>query len=243
MAPDADAGKSAKRAETVAHFSEYERIAIASAVNQGKRVYHVRVQLDAQCAMPIAARQMIKVALSGMGEVLAMYPADEAVVNLVEIALTSEKSAEQIRVKCRIPTVAQSVRVALLQGKGSSGASAATPSPERAGMNSIGPSGRESAAPVAPEELPVIASTVSDNTLRVDADKIDNVLNLVGELILAKLSPQGYNEISRAKLLQPQENTRGREVIWCHPAFSNRCAFMHNGKELMCVSLSNLSNG
>jgi len=44
-----------KRALPVAHWSEYEQIAIAKAVEAGKRVYHVRVQLDPQCAMPIAA--------------------------------------------------------------------------------------------------------------------------------------------------------------------------------------------
>src|SRR5258706_12716440 len=104
--------KMARRTATVDHWSEYERMAIARAVSEGKRVYHVRVQLDSQCAMPIAARQMIKVALSGLGEVLAMYPAGEAVVNQVEIAIASEKSAEQIRAKCRIPTVAQNARVA-----------------------------------------------------------------------------------------------------------------------------------
>jgi outer membrane protein assembly factor BamB len=59
-----------------------------------------------------------------------------------------------------------------------------------------------------------------------------------GELILAKLEPQGYQEISRAKLLDPLEKTRGRIVTWCHPAYANRCAYVHNGKELICVSLA-----
>jgi outer membrane protein assembly factor BamB len=69
------------------------------------------------------------------------------------------------------------------------------------------------------------------------------IWNDQGELILAKLSPQGYDEISRAKLLEPQENTRGRDVIWCHPAYANRCAYVHNGKELICVSLIAASAG
>lgn len=60
-----------------------------------------------------------------------------------------------------------------------------------------------------------------------------------GDLILARLTPERYEEISRAKLLEPQENTRGREVLWCHPAFANRHAYVHNGKELICVSLAN----
>jgi len=59
-----------------------------------------------------------------------------------------------------------------------------------------------------------------------------------GELIIAKLKPEGYEEISRAKLLDPLEKTRGRTVTWCHPAFANRCAYVHNGKEWICVSLA-----
>ena len=59
-----------------------------------------------------------------------------------------------------------------------------------------------------------------------------------GELILAKLEPEGYQELSRAKLLDPLEKTRGRIVTWCHPAYANRCAYVHNGKELICVSLA-----
>lgn len=59
-----------------------------------------------------------------------------------------------------------------------------------------------------------------------------------GELILARLSPQGYDEISRAKLLPTIENTRGRDVLWCHPAFALRRAYVHNGQDLICVSLA-----
>ena len=59
-----------------------------------------------------------------------------------------------------------------------------------------------------------------------------------GELILAKLTPSGYEELSRAKLLPTIEHTRGRDVLWCHPAFANRRAYVHNGQELICVSLA-----
>ncbi|MCX6926660.1 MAG: PQQ-like beta-propeller repeat protein [Verrucomicrobia bacterium] len=59
-----------------------------------------------------------------------------------------------------------------------------------------------------------------------------------GEMIIAKLRPNGYQELSRVKLLEPLEKTRGRTVTWCHPAYANRCAYVHNGKELICVSLA-----
>ncbi len=66
------------------------------------------------------------------------------------------------------------------------------------------------------------------------------MFNERGELILATLSPQGFNEISRAKLIAPTTNQlreRGG-VCWSHPAFADRCVFLRNDKELICVSLA-----
>lgn len=64
------------------------------------------------------------------------------------------------------------------------------------------------------------------------------IFNEQGDLILAKLSPKGYEEISRAHLLDPTLHTRGREVVWSAPAFAGRCVFARNDKELICVSLA-----
>jgi outer membrane protein assembly factor BamB len=59
-----------------------------------------------------------------------------------------------------------------------------------------------------------------------------------GDLIIAKLSPKGYEEVSRAHLLDPTSNGFGRPVLWCPPAFADRRAFVRNDKELICVSLA-----
>jgi outer membrane protein assembly factor BamB len=64
------------------------------------------------------------------------------------------------------------------------------------------------------------------------------IWNDQGELILARFSPKGYQEISRAKILDTSENTRGRDIVWCQPAYANRCIYVHNGKQLICVSLA-----
>jgi outer membrane protein assembly factor BamB len=59
-----------------------------------------------------------------------------------------------------------------------------------------------------------------------------------GDLIIAKLSPAGYEEISRAHLLEPTQVCFGRPVIWSHPAFAGKCAFLRNDKEIICVNLA-----
>lgn len=64
------------------------------------------------------------------------------------------------------------------------------------------------------------------------------VFNEKGELILAKLTPRGYEEISRAKVLETTGIAPRRDVVWSHPAFANRCIFARNDKEIICISLA-----
>jgi len=64
------------------------------------------------------------------------------------------------------------------------------------------------------------------------------LFNEKGDLIIARLSPKGYEEISRAHLLEPTNRDCGRLVVWSHPAFANRKFFARNDKELICVDLA-----
>jgi outer membrane protein assembly factor BamB len=59
-----------------------------------------------------------------------------------------------------------------------------------------------------------------------------------GHLIIARLSPKGYEEISRAKILDTTNECFGRPVVWSHPAFADKCCFARNDKEIICVSLA-----
>jgi outer membrane protein assembly factor BamB len=66
------------------------------------------------------------------------------------------------------------------------------------------------------------------------------LFNERGELIIAELTPEGYEEISRAKLIEPTTGQLRRRggVTWSHPAFANRHVFARNDKELVCADLS-----
>ncbi len=64
------------------------------------------------------------------------------------------------------------------------------------------------------------------------------IANEHGDLIIARLSPAGYEEISRAHLLEPTNKDCGRPVVWSHPAFANRCCYARNDKEIICVNLA-----
>lgn len=66
------------------------------------------------------------------------------------------------------------------------------------------------------------------------------MFNERGELLIGRLSPSGFEELSRTKLLEPTlEQLRQRGgVCWSHPAFANRCIYARNDRELVCVSLA-----
>jgi outer membrane protein assembly factor BamB len=64
------------------------------------------------------------------------------------------------------------------------------------------------------------------------------IFNDQGDLILARVSPEGYKEIDRAHILEPAQAARGRQVVWSHPAFAHRCVFARNDKEIVCLSLT-----
>lgn len=75
----------------------------------------------------------------------------------------------------------------------------------------------------------------------VQNGKITWLFNEHGELIISELSPSGYHEISRAKLIEPttvQLNRSGIGVTWAHPAFAYKHVFVRNDKELVCGDLS-----
>lgn len=65
------------------------------------------------------------------------------------------------------------------------------------------------------------------------------LFNESGDLVIAKLSPFGYEEIDRANIIEPNGvDMRRRKIVWSHPAYANRCVFVRNDSEIRCVSLA-----
>ncbi len=63
------------------------------------------------------------------------------------------------------------------------------------------------------------------------------MFNEQGELLITELSPNGFNEISRAKLIEPSKKQHPRGVVWTHPAFANKHIFVRNDNKLVCADL------
>lgn len=64
------------------------------------------------------------------------------------------------------------------------------------------------------------------------------MFNEHGELIISELSPMGFHEISRTKIIDPTKDQLPRGVTWSHPAFANKHIFVRNDNRLVCIDLT-----
>ncbi len=177
-------------------WAEYENLAAQDAAARGKHVYHIRALVDPGCAMPIAARQLVLSAMADAGEVLATRPEPGSTDNIRELQalLASEKTSEQIAQRCRIPTAISQVNletVATAVVKASKTARLGVGLPAETAASRADETlaaAHDRPTPAVPEHDAGAnaAHAPGENTLRVDAERIDNVLNLVGELIIGK---------------------------------------------------------
>lgn len=64
------------------------------------------------------------------------------------------------------------------------------------------------------------------------------LFNELGELLIARLSREGYHEIDRAKVIDQTNTAMGRDVVWSMPAFANKHAYIRNDNEIICIDLA-----
>ena len=169
-------------------WSEYERLMISEAVLRGESVYNVALRIDPSSNMRAAAFQLVRNVLHACGTVIALRPEDNlaaASIEIVEAAIASVHPVEHISHRCRIPAVVSDVRIEAAHRAESAehqllgeileaqAAQLANPASDT-GDNGAGKQGGSAVA------------TFAESTLRVDAARIDAVMNLVGELIIGK---------------------------------------------------------
>jgi two-component system chemotaxis sensor kinase CheA len=230
LVSDPKAAKSRKAKTQPGHsavstWTEYEKLAVQSALDQGKSVYQISAQVDPNCAMPIAARQLVFKSLGDCGEVLATRPEAASAQNTMhlQLLLATALTAEQVETKCRIPTIiskakVESAGIPAQKGPHKTAASNAAAIsddaiPETAvddvvaaetkiASGTLDNTSPERDSPTRPALAP------AENVLRVDAERVDIVLNLVGELIIGKsMLQEALNEFA---VTHPKEAMRGR---------------------------------
>ncbi len=209
-------------------WSDAERRALTQAQSAGLGLWEIVVKIDPLCTMPIAARQLIQNAIQEIGQVLVVRPdaKSAAASKQVEFVFASLQTKEQIAARCHIPTIAGDINVTLIQAASQakdhaktaeqSGEPRAEAAPAPAAISATQSATPAAAPPAQPAYIeaqtpapePSLPQVLMENILRVEAGRIDNVLNLVGELIIGKsMLQQALSELGQR---YPKEPLRGK---------------------------------
>ena len=215
-------------AQTVASagLTEYEILELKEAAGKDRRVFRITIKFDESNLMKTVSAIHAFAALRDVGTVLKTHPDFEKLYEdqffpEVEYFVATERSAEDLDRKARIPDVARDVLVTELvfedsgrtvletagsaapkaaeEGGTGAGARKSAPGTARASVSSEAPLPVSEAEPEGPEqpgegERKAAGTRVQQGSiLRVDSRRIDNLLNLVSETVINKAT---FNQIS-----------------------------------------------
>lgn len=171
------------------HWSEYERLMISEALLNGGNVYNVALRIDPNSAMRAAAFQLVRNVLHACGTVIALRPEDNiaaATVDIVEAAVASVHPIDHVAHRCQIPSVVSDVRIEkAAQAEITEHELLGEILEAQAAEFAAHPETVDSGSAKAQAGSSAVAA-VAESTVRVDASRIDAVMNLVGELIIGK---------------------------------------------------------
>ena len=193
-------------------WTEYELLRIARNSVPGQKVYNLALAIDPACPMRAAAVQLVRNVLSEAGTILVMRPEENTaqIPDVIEVVLCSDHELDWVERKGKIPTVVSKVyvvEVSSAEDGSISELSFAEPFPEPPPAVWEAPAApppttqvrvaqpeRDKARAVqtvrhAPDRSKAREDRLpaaTENVIRVDAERIDVVLDLVGELIIAK---------------------------------------------------------
>jgi two-component system chemotaxis sensor kinase CheA len=190
-------------------WSEYEQLMISEAIHRGETVYNVALRIDQSSGMRAAAFQLIRNVLHTCGTVISLRPEDNsaaATVEIVEAALATALRPPQLEQKCRIPSIVSQVVVEVAShGKTAEHELLADLLDAHAAkVNAAISESPENGAAAKTSALGSAVAAVAESTLRVDATRIDSVMNLVGELIIGKsMLNRALTEFDRAHSKDP----------------------------------------
>lgn len=163
---------------------------VQAAQAQGMTSYDIRISLREGCVLKSARVYMVMTVLDDLGEVIKTVPPAEDLEQekfdlSFELLLVSDHELEEVRK--RLMDISEVEQVEVSPCDGSEKSEAATAAPVKAAP---------AAAPAAAAKIPAKApehptggaekKLKSGQSVRVDIDKLDSLLNLVGELVINK---------------------------------------------------------
>ena len=168
-------------------ISEYETTAINSARAEGKNVYGITVYLQKTCILKSARAFLVFKSVENKGELIKSVPSTEQIEDEefdFDFSWIFASSDSKENIKKLVMSVSEIAEV-YIDDIEVPAASAAGASDEKKPAQEK----KEAAKPDAkekPKKVPASKGKVGSRSVRVDIDKLDVLMNLVSELIIAK---------------------------------------------------------
>ena len=182
-------------------FDDTQKRVISEATSQGKGIYGITVKVQEACILKAARAFLVFKALEEMGEVIISKPSvqdieDERFDLDFSLIYISESPLETILKSVRSVSEIEDAQGALLEDVPVNGAVAAVESQsavpevvaeEKDNAPAADKPASQPAAVKPNEKKAPVSKPVVNRTVRVDIEKLDVLMNLVSELIIAKI--------------------------------------------------------
>ena len=201
-APAAEAAPAAPAAGSSIEYSDTDKDVILEAANGGMHAYHIKVTLAAGCVLKSARTYMVMNSLDQVGEVVKSVPPAEDLeqekfdqsFDVVVVTDSEMKPIEDTLLSIsEVDTVEMTDAVEEIKQL-EAPAAAAAPAEAAAPAASNVPATTAPTAPAAKSAAPPAKKPAADakklkggQSVRVDIEKLDTLLNLMGELVINKV--------------------------------------------------------
>lgn len=179
--------------EVVVELNDTETTIIKKAMESGLQVFDIKVSLSPNCLLKSARVYMVMNALDEIGDVLKSIPSSEDLEQEnfeSSFELIVATATEQARVQQLLSSISEITEViveSLELPKSEAKAVVAEDNKKMQEASSAKRSQEKTKAPIAPSSSGSIEKKLkSGQSVRVDIEKLDSLLNLVGELVINK---------------------------------------------------------
>jgi two-component system, chemotaxis family, sensor kinase CheA len=192
-----------------------DQAAVVAAREAGGRILHMHVKLDPEVMMPAVRAHMVITAVSDHGEMLGSIPSPEALESFegheIDAWLVSDVLEDDVAAAVRRVSDVATVEVTEMAPDEPAPIRPLSPEPEPDPVSA--PAGEAAAAPTA---TPAAGGGHSGSrTVRVDAERLDTLMHLMGELVIHRTAVEAYTaEFNSPELQHAVQNlTRSSQSL------------------------------
>ena len=190
---------------------EQEKNLINRARSTGQQAYIVRINIQDTCVLKAARAFLVFKAIEAVGETVKSMPDAQAIEDekfdfSFSVVITSKKTMEEVQAAVMNVSEVKSVDIALIdESKCEPKATDEEQAAAASQSATAAAAATQTKVPAATSKKPVV-----NRSVRVDIDKLDDLMNLVSELIIAK---NGLVSISPADLVRDDKNSSFRDQV------------------------------